>query len=570
MKKFLSIPVLLLVTVFLFGLAPISSPVMPPVYSSTEVDDTFPVQFLPSVDPNSVIYLPNSLTSTNLPESSENAGYDLDLFLLEQLDTSRLSASLLVSLKGTASSGSTYHVTVSKDGIILLDDDISDNTLTIPNLIYNDTYDITVSQTSPFQVVKYIGSLWYAVDVDNTVFTEITYQKMILPGQYQTRNVTTVSETESNNTTTTADAGCFSTTIKGTMSTASDIDYFVFSVPNDSTYNGGQINITLATPNLNSGTGGLVNYGIQLTCRRNGTIYYSKTSTQAGASDDYIFTGKSLGGYTLQAGDQIFVKVYLANTNITTTAISSNPYYLNVSVQHKFAWYSQYTGKAGTYNAQWNTNKLDNLYFPQSSYNGSCFIKDQTVEHGNAGIMSRGCFISSTAMVLRNMGKTMNGTDFRTGFVGPLFADPFTVTLANVNRNGSEIKYSSGKYNLSNVSVDPVSVNLPNILSKFSATYRQGINLTGTTAQNMTTLANLLPSNSSKGIIVLLKKGTNTHYIVIVGDRGSSYTADGRFIVCDPGTISSSKGDNVIFTNSWSYKSGGYKMSNASRYWTIG
>lgn len=572
MKKWLSIPAVLLAIMLLFGLAPISASSMPPIYSSTQADDTFPIQFLPSVDPDSVVYLPNSLSPTDLPEPSENSGYDSDLLLLERLDTSQLSASLLVSLKETASSEFSYHVTVSKDGIILLDENIIPNsTLTIPNLIYNGTYDITVSQISPSQIVKYIGSLWYAVDIDNTVFTEVTYQKMILPGEYQTRNVSTVYESENNDTTATADACSFGATVRGTMKNSSDSDYFSFTIPNDSKNNGGQINISLATPNLSSGTSGLVNYGLQLICTRGGTTYYTKTSTQAGASDDYIFTGKTFSGWSLKAGDKIYVRVYLANTNVTTSAITSNPYYLNVNLQHKMAWYSQYTGKAGS-NIQWNTEKLNKLYFPQYSMSKS-FIVDQTVDNSgaSAGIMGTGCFIASTSMVLRNMEKTISGTDFRTGFVGPLFADPFTVTLANVNKNGSEITQnpSTGNYNLTNISLNPVSVNLPNIFSKFNATYRQGIDLTGTATQRANTLALELSLNKSKGVIVLFKKGSNTHYIVLVGDRGSSYAADSRFIVCDPGTVTPSKGDNVVFTNSWSYKNG-YTMAGASRYWTIG
>ena len=278
----------------------------------------------------------------------------------------------------------------------------------------------------------------------------------------------------------------------------------------------------------------------------------------------------------MMAGDKIYVQIYLTNPNIDASEIATKPYYLNANWQDKFTWYSQYIGQAGTSYAQWNTDKLDKLYFPGSTRKTNSFITDQASEstRGKAGIMSTGCFIASTAMVLRNMGKTMNGYDFRTGFTGPLYADPYTVTLANVQRTGKEVVQDSGtgRYNLSTKAVDPVSVVMSNILSPtgFNAKYNAGgTSVTGTDAQKAATLATAIAGNNKRGIIALLKTGSRTHYIVIVGDRGSSYAAKDRFIICDPGGQIPSRGDNVPFSSSFSSLTSKYTFSNITTYWNI-
>ena len=575
-KKWMLLPCLLLSALLLLGSAPLAAPEMPPTYTNTDIDDAFPLRMAPVVEPDSVFYLPAPQQEAPAPSDDPDGGFGFGNAPDKRLDTTRLSSDLQVSVKQTAPVGAAYHITLSRDGVTVLDQDIGrDETLTVPDLAFNGVYDMTVTQTMPSLVVKYIGSVILSVDIDNMVFVNIKYQSLQMPGQLQMRNPTTASESESNDTMGSADMCNLGVTIKGTMRNAYDVDYFTYTIPSNSTNNGGQLSITLSTPNLSDGNGGLVNYGLQLICTREGVTYYTNTSTQIGASDDYLFVSGSFSGWTLKAGDKIYVKVYLADTNVSTTLISSNYYYLNVNCQHKFSWYSQHSGRSGS-QVFWNSEKLDKLYFPQSTAYGNVkFISDITADHATTSrsdLMDRGCFIASTAMVLRNMQKTMNGTDFRTGFIGPLYADPFTVTLANVGKNGSEISQnpSTGNYNLPNVYVDPISVSLPTILPKFGATYRTGVDLTGTDAQKISQLALALSINQGKGIIVLLKNSSgSTHYIVIVGDNGGT-SANQRFIVCDPGTVNPSLGDNVLFGNSKSVVSYNYTISHASRYWSIG
>ena len=252
-RKWMAIPAIALAAALLFGAAPAAEREMPPVYSSTQQDADFPVVLTPKVDPDSVFYLPAQYTPETLPEPSENAGYDPDLLLLKPLDTARLSAGLEVSLKPEADAGLSYHITLSKGGKILLDTDLQQGeTFTVPQLVYNGVYDLTVTQESAFKVVKHIGSLWYGVDVDNTVFAEVDCQAVTLPGRVQSRNVTTTNETENNNTMATADSLTLGATMKGILNGATDTDYFVLTIPSKAAEFGGKLNITLAAPDITS------------------------------------------------------------------------------------------------------------------------------------------------------------------------------------------------------------------------------------------------------------------------------------------------------------------------------
>jgi len=76
------------------------------------------------------------------------------------------------------------------------------------------------------------------------------------------------------------------------------------------------------------------------------------------------------------------------------------------------------------------------------------------------------------------------------------------------------------------------------------------------TASNIATAL----ANSQSGVIVSLNGGS--HYLVITGDRGVSYSdPNDRFIICDPGTTNTTYGDNVP----WSSSSSSYSFSDITK-----
>lgn len=162
-------------------------------------------------------------------------------------------------------------------------------------------------------------------------------------------------------------------------------------------------------------------------------------------------------------------------------------------------------------------------------------------------------------MVLRNQNAVMTGYDFRTGFSGKMYADSYTVMLANMRKTGSEVnKVNDNRYELA-VSSNPVSVIRNNVAVGFGLE-ASAATLSGTAEQKANSISNRL-LYEGEGVIVKLQKGSNTHFLVFALDRGSTYSANDRFIVYDPGTASSSKGNGVVFSSCASYSS--YSLSDA-------
>ena len=172
--------------------------------------------------------------------------------------------------------------------------------------------------------------------------------------------------------------------------------------------------------------------------------------------------------------------------------------------------------------------------------------------------MAGGCVIASCAMVLRNMNKTTIATksDFRTGYAGRLYADPYTVMLGNIGSTGNVVNNGT-YYSLPNAPADPVYAYGSTIGSAFGATYNSQT-LPGTTSGNVAAIANALQSHP-QGVIV---RFAGKHDIVITQDRGSSYGDTGRFIVCDPAGNAPSKGRNVPFSSS--YTGSKYTLAQAT------
>lgn len=514
---------------------------MPNTSSSTDTDEDFPLDIQPVIAPDSVRYLP--------VEQPLNSSYSFDPLQPDEgvgeierpatyLDREMLSVGLSAALKSDYDYDS-FELSLKEENTEIAGGTYPANQpVTVDEIELAKVYDITVKLTSSSSIEIYIGKLFCEIDIDNTVFVNVQYSHMTLPGEVQTRaNVTTKNEIESNNTLSTATHVAAGQTVKGTISSFSDVDFFRYPVTAASA------SIEIAVSNNSSSPLSI-------------TLYYYTTSTVVRTfsvvayGNNYLSIPSSSNN---RSAGIFYVKV------APTSFSSAGNYYLNFNFTNAKTWYSQHSGNIGGVN-YWNTEKLDNLYFSDYDEKELPFITNQTDNNNKVDVMDTGCFITCSAMVLRNKGKRRYCKDFRTGFLGAMYADPFTVMLANVNKSGSEITQnpSTGNYNLPGVTGNPVYTNLQTIATNFSCT-RTNTTLTGMDAQKAATIANLLSSHP-EGVIVTFN---GAHYVVIVGDRGSSYPPANRFIVCDPGTIDPAKGNNVVFSNSHSAHRGFSSLTNA-------
>ncbi len=123
--------------------------------------------------------------------------------------------------------------------------------------------------------------------------------------------------------------------------------------------------------------------------------------------------------------------------------------------------YAYYTNKL---NPNYTTTHLDNLYNTSGS----------TTASWESRIYDQGCFVTSYAMILKNLGQTTVSevADVRYSLTTESYleADPFTVTYANADFPSISYNSSSGKYYASYTG-DPVDSNPYVIADNFDVTY---------------------------------------------------------------------------------------------------
>lgn len=180
---------------------------------------------------------------------------------------------------------------------------------------------------------------------------------------------------------------------------------------------------------------------------------------------------------------------------------------------------------------------MDKLKF---SYSGTA--KPVFVENSTSDWMATSCGIVASAMVLRNMGKTMSGYDLRNEFHGNMPADPYTVMLANCDLNGTTINPTIGT-----VTVDSNSPNLlmyGNVASAFRANF---------TYDNTTITEKKIQDyiNNYGHCLVYFNKnmnGTYPHWMVFTKYNKTGSTFANRYWVYDPAANSYSKGAHVLLS----------------------
>ena len=341
-------------------------------------------------------------------------------------------------------------------------------------------------------------------------------------------NTTTVSESESNNTTSTADVITANSIVTGTISSTSDVDYYKF-VPSATGY----CDITLGVP-----TGCNYNYSIY---DSTGTLVYTVASNASGLGENYRKAVVKNSTY--------YVKVYTSSGYSTSNKYSL---YITPPTGANKTWYSQINSTVTGH--EWNNNHLSELY---SDYSSRVFIDD---DYNTLDVMSGGCAISSIAMVLHNMNAktSVAFTDFRTGFKGYMSADPFSVYLAH-NGLTSAPTYSDNVYEYNDKSLELRYYDVNNTagtkkVQNIGSYFNKNIvvhsgNLNDAKAQL---------SSHPQGVIVRFQKSGDSHYVVMI----PSSTNSSGYVIYDPGTQQANSGNGVslssayVMTNDdWSFTS---------------
>lgn len=235
---------------------------------------------------------------------------------------------------------------------------------------------------------------------------------------------------------------------------------------------------------------------------------------------------------------------------------TSLPYTLNITnAKDNRIWFGQREYKVGKYE-YWDGNLAEKLYFDNTSIvervSGNKYTYKSNVPFFIAGswenvkskydIMEEGCVASCIAMSLRNLGKTMEGYDFRLGYEGKLPADPFTVIMANNGIDGTKITYSSTdkKYHYKDYIEEPAYARYGAIGSAFDSTIK------------WTDVTGFSEKSKAEQIMKELNNGSSTQGVVVYSDghalllfksnTPNSTNYSERFVVYDP--ISSNYGVN--------------------------
>lgn len=338
-------------------------------------------------------------------------------------------------------------------------------TAKLSGLMADIPYDFGVRYVKGEQIASIRGQLSINVKIGDNgdkvaeVDTLIDFQEDGVPGDISP--LATVYETESNNTSGTANPVSTGDIVRGAINPVGDRDWFRVVFPAS-----GVLNLSLS--NIPSGC----DYEL---CLYDSSVNPIATSLTPGSVDEHI-------SYNVTAGRIYYIQVYAYQ------GTSSSLYTLRINgPTQAHTWYSQVTSEGGSFN--WDRSKLNNLYFPNMQ---SCRYCESQMKCSHTpfwtsssyspapnqlevGHMNKwGCFVTSYAMVLRNLNATttVQRTDFRTNTTGRLQADPFIVTM--VNLNWPQIMNQNGRYEISSYAAadSPVTIQShSSIANAFGKTY---------------------------------------------------------------------------------------------------
>ncbi len=367
---------------------------------------------------------------------------------------------------------------------------------------------------------NYMGKIGLCFETCNVLYLDFCYMQEstdIVYGE-NTRNASFQRETENNNTYSTADTVTLGNTIIGSLDSSIDKDYFYFDLSDYNSYSNFTNGYFAINLNVNNSASSCT---LELFAKQGSSYNRLAIGSSASVNDKYIFYNNS----------SKYTQFYICVTSTISSSTNTSAYYLNINYNANYPFYSQKVGAIGDIEL-WNTQFLDQLTFN----NGLPFITTNNTT--DSDMMSSGCAIASYAMALKRLGATMPGKDFRTGFMGQLYADPFVVMLANVDENGTSLtNFTSNTmpYN------DPVylydrstlvgyfNVSGNNIYSHVSDVESL------TLSQKMEELDNLLNYNGNNGVILTFTNDYgNPHFMYCTGYNSTKNDSEERYFVLDP------------------------------------
>ena len=152
------------------------------------------------------------------------------------------------------------------------------NDMTLDKLIINKPYSFIVKLANLKSEKEYVGKFTVGVNPDNSIIIDLYYVDLA-PYSYAMANITTNTESESNDTITVADVLVQGISMRGYISAATDIDYFKFVVPAS-----GYIDIVLSVPDT-------INYDLELYASNGMTLI---NSSMLGTGKDESIRAKLL------------------------------------------------------------------------------------------------------------------------------------------------------------------------------------------------------------------------------------------------------------------------------------
>ena len=297
--------------------------------------------------------------------------------------------------------------------------------------------------------------------------------------------------------------------------------------------------------------------------------------------------------------------------NNTANAITvTGSFTINSTNKPTHVWFCQSNAEVGT---TWGYGKLNNLYFPNISYNVnvdnnltdmwritplytlSSFVPEAgQLEKGH--INKYGCSITSIAMIFHNLGAITQTSkyDFRSGASSQLVADPFSIVMANVGWQNITYNTGNSHFEITNYQnyQSPAFPYWGTIASAFGKTATR-IDLTGMTSLQKADIIATYVNNHPEGILVRVDdrhsvvftdtthtissslNGMEIEEIIITEENEheisykeylrereaaeslnmprniSSTIYDSEFTCYDPGTQYASQGNGVLYSNSF-------------------
>lgn len=393
-----------------------------------------------------------------------------------------------------------------------------EETLSVSELSVGKGYKFNVILGSDSVTASYAGQFTIQIEWSSTLVVDLFYRLANLEGDGAAYASDLQEHDDRNDSITGADVLLHNKKMFGTIKSG-DVDYFSYSSANK---------VSEEDPEEDDRTG-VANLDFTLTLTPGANIcmeFFDENNTSV---RKYETKGKSSKIYCRLANIPICA---IYKIKITTDSSSTVSYELSPSYEFALAWYGQHTSKDdnGVY---WNSNKLDTLKLTCGG--ATKIVFKQGAQRGDHW-MDTSCGIVSAAMILRNLGKTMNGYDFRTNYSGEMMADPFTVILANCETNGTGMNQNS-------TSLSAKSTHTPDDFYRYIVGDAFGAKQERRGNPSEADLRGMV--DKYKYVMVYFSNGSSGHWMVITGYNTSGLSFNQRFVVCDPAANSYATGYNV-------------------------